>query len=594
MNRLWKYMRRYRARYAVGGLALFATATLVMIIPKLTQRAFDVIGGDLSPEEKLSTVTGYAASIIAIAVLQAIVRTWSRALIFNAGRDVEYDLRGELYDHLLKLHQGYYQSQRTGDLMSRLVNDIGAVRMLLGPGFLTFINTPLYCLYAFSLMLWMDWRLTLAALVPFPFTLVFMRRYMRAMMEATVRTQEQLAGMSAFGQETLAGIHVVKSFGREEARAQRFVELNERYKVQAMEVARLRAKIFPAIRTVSSLGVVIVLGYGGSEVVHGRMTLGALVAFMGYLQILAWPIMAVGFMMALWQRGKAALFRLDHIFDTVPGIASPAGAYAPAEVRGDVRFEHVDFSHTGDGPDGPVPILHDITIDVPAGTTLGILGRTGSGKSTIANLPPRLFDATAGRVLVDGVDVREWDLTELRGAIGFVPQDPFLFSTTIAENIEFGRDMAAGGGVARLGEGEMKQVLATAGLDTDLAEFPSGPATPVGERGVTLSGGQKQRLTLARAVAREPRILILDDSLSSVDAATERRILERLDQVRRGRTAIVISHRVSSVIRADRIAVIDDGRIVEQGTHAELVVHGGLYADLWKRQRITDELEAMA
>lgn len=586
MNRLWKYMRRYRARYAVGGLALFATATLVMIIPKLTQRAFDVIGGDLPADEKLSTVAGYAGTIVAIAVLQAIVRTWSRALIFNAGRDVEYDLRGELYDHLLKLHQGYYQSQRTGDLMSRLVNDIGAVRMLLGPGFLTFINTPLYCLYAFSLMLWMDWSLTLAALVPFPFTMIFMRRYMRSMMEATVRTQEQLAGMSAFGQETLAGIHVVKSFGREEARAQRFVELNDLYKIQAMEVAKLRAKIFPAIRTVSSLGVVIVLGYGGSEVVHGKMTLGSLVAFMGYLQILAWPIMAVGFMMALWQRGKAALFRLDHIFDTVPGIATPAGAYAPSEVRGDVRFEHVDFSHAGDGTDGPHPILHDITIDVPAGTTLGILGRTGSGKSTIANLPPRLFDATAGRVLVDGVDVREWDLTELRGAIGFVPQDPFLFSTTIAQNVEFGRDA--------LGADEMKRVLATAGLDKDLAEFPSGLATPVGERGVTLSGGQKQRLTLARAVAREPRILILDDSLSSVDAATERRILESLDQVRRGRTAIVISHRVSSVVRADRIAVIDEGRIVEQGTHAELVLHGGLYADLWKRQRITDELEAMA
>src|SRR6185369_241584 len=222
--------------------------------------------------------TEYAATIVAIALVQAVVRTWSRTLIFNAGRDVEYDLRGELYDHLLKLHQGYYQRQRTGDLMSRLVNDIGAVRMLLGPGFLTFVNTPLYCVYAFSLMMWMDWRLTLAAIAPFPVMLVFMRRYMSAMMQATVRTQEQLAGMSAFGQETLAGIHVVKSFGREQARSEKFIELNERYKVQAMEVARLRAKIFPAIRGVSSLGVVIVLGFGGSEVVAGRMSLGSLVA----------------------------------------------------------------------------------------------------------------------------------------------------------------------------------------------------------------------------------------------------------------------------------------------------------------------------
>jgi ATP-binding cassette subfamily B multidrug efflux pump len=251
-------------------------------------------------------------------------------------------------------------------------------------------------------------------------------------------------------------------------------------------------------------------------------------------------------------------------------------------VRGDVRFEHVDFSHGEDS----VHALHDITIDVPAGTTLGILGRTGSGKSTIANLPPRLFDATAGRVLIDGVDVREWNLTELRSAIGFVPQDPFLFSTTIEKNVEFGVD--------KIDPAGMGQLLETAGLDTDLAEFQAGLETPVGERGVTLSGGQKQRLTLARAVARAPRILILDDSLSSVDAATERRILERLDDVRRGRTAIVISHRVSSVAKADRIAVIDEGRIVEQGTHGELLSHGGLYADLWKRQRITEELEAMA
>ncbi|MFN2375620.1 MAG: ABC transporter ATP-binding protein [Candidatus Binatia bacterium] len=582
MNRLWKYMRRYRARYAVGGLALFATATLVMAIPKLTQAAFDAIASDLAADDKIRTVTGYAAAIAVIALAQAVGRTWSRALIFNAGRDVEYDLRGDLYDHLLKLHQGYYQRQRTGDLMSRLVNDIGAIRLLLGPGFLTLVNTPLYCVYAFTLMLWIDVPLTLAAILPFPLVLWFMRRRMRAMMEATVRTQERLAEMSSFAQETLAGIHVVKSFGREEDRARRFTELNDLYKVEAMDVARLRAKIFPAIRGVSSLGVVIVIGLGGHQVVSGRMTIGGLVAFMGYLQILAWPIMAVGFMIAIWQRGKAALLRLGEIFDTEPAIASPPDAYCPAEVRGDVRFENVHFAHDGESSE----TLHDITIDVPAGTTLGILGRTGSGKSTIANLTPRLFDATSGSVLVDGVDVRQWNLESLRSAIGFVPQDPFLFSTTIARNISFGR--------GDLSVAELRPLLETAGLDTDLAEFPSGLATPVGERGVTLSGGQKQRLTLARAVAGDPRILILDDSLSSVDAATERRILERLDDVRKGRTAIVISHRVSSVAKADRIAVIDEGRIVEQGTHGELVHLRGLYADLWKRQRLTEELEAMA
>ena len=292
MDRLWKYLRRHRGRYALGGLTLFATATLVMAIPKLTEMAFDVIAGDLAPAEKLSTVGAYGLLIAAIALAQAAVRTWSRALVFNAGRDVEYELRGDLFAHLLKLHQGFYQRQRTGDLMSRVVNDIGAVRMLLGPGILTLVNTPLYCLYAFTLMLWMDVPLTLAAIAPFPVVLYAMRRYMKAMMDATVRTQERLAEMSAFAQETLAGVHVVKSFGREEARAARFRELNERYKVEAMEAARLRAKIFPAIRMVSSLGTLIVLGYGGSKVVGGELTLGALVAFMGYLHILAWPIMA--------------------------------------------------------------------------------------------------------------------------------------------------------------------------------------------------------------------------------------------------------------------------------------------------------------
>jgi ATP-binding cassette subfamily B multidrug efflux pump len=579
MDRLLPYLRRYRGRYIAGGIALLTTATLVMAIPRLTGQAIDTIGGDGPADEKIAQVAWLAFTIALVAVVQAVVRTVSRTLIFNAGRDVEHDLRGDLFAHLLKLHQGYYQSQRTGDLMSRLVNDIGAVRMLLGPGFLTFVNTPVYCVYAFSLMLWMDARLTLVALLPFPLILVVMRRYTRAMMEATVRTQERLASMSAFGQETLAGIHVVKSFGREEARAERFADLNRAYREEAMDVARLRGKIFPAVRTVSSLGTLLVLGFGGSEVVAGRITLGQLVAFMGYLNILAWPIMALGWMIALWQRGKAALVRLGEVLDAVPQIASPAGAYAPDTVRGELRFEAVAFGY------GAADILRGIDLHVPAGTTLGILGRTGSGKTTIAHLAPRLFDTTAGRVLVDGVDVREWELGALRRAIGFVPQDPFLFSTTIERNVAFANDALDREGISAL--------LATAGLDTDLREFPGGLATPVGERGVTLSGGQKQRLTLARAIARDARILVLDDSLSSVDAATERRILEGLDQVRRGRTAIVISHRVSSVARADRIAVRDEGRIVEQGTHGELLARGDLYADLWRRQRLSEELEAM-
>ncbi|HYC56117.1 MAG TPA: ABC transporter ATP-binding protein [Candidatus Binatia bacterium] len=583
MSRLWVYVRRYSYRYFIGGICLLATASLVMAIPWLTQHAVDAVGSAGDAGERMKSVAFYAMAIIGIAIAQALVRTVSRVMVFNAGRDVEYDLRNDLYVHLLRLHQGYYQRQRTGDLMSRLVNDIGAVRLLLGPGLLTILNTPLYCVYAFSLMMMMDVPLTLAAIAPFPVVLFIMKRYTRPMMEATVHTQEKLAEMSAFAQESLAGAHVVKSFGREAARAEEFARLNASYKEQAMVAARLRGKIFPLIRIVSSLGVLIVLGYGGTLVVEGRLTLGQLVAFMGYLHILAWPIMAVGWMIAIWQRGKAALIRLGEIFDIEPAVATPAGGFVPSQVRGEIRFEDVGFGFGGET--NGAGILHDVSLTIPAGTSLGILGRTGSGKSTLAHLVPRLFDATGGRVLVDGVDVRQWDLSALRSAIGFVPQDPFLFSSTIEQNIGFGRDDGAAD--------EMNRLVEMSGLDSDLSEFPHGLSTPVGERGVTLSGGQKQRLTLARAIARDPSILILDDSLSSVDAATERRILDHLEGVMKGRTTIVISHRVSSVRRADRVAVIDEGRVLEEGTHGELLARGGLYADLYRRQRLSEELEAM-
>jgi ATP-binding cassette subfamily B multidrug efflux pump len=572
----------------VGTLCLFATASMVMVIPYLTRRAIDSIGGDGPREEILANVGTFAAAIVGLALAQGAVRTISRTLIFNTGRDIEYEIRNDLFHHLETLPQSFYQSQRTGDLMSRLVNDIGAVRLVLGPGILTFINTPLYCIYAFSLMLLMDVQLTLVAMLPFPILLWVVKHYSAAMMEATMRTQERLAEISSYVQENISGMHVIKAYVREEARTAEFVELNEQFKDCSMEVAKLRGRVFPFIRIVSSLGILVVLYFGGTQVVNGTLTLGELVAFIAYLHILAWPIMALGWMLSIYQRGKAALHRLGEIFETIPEIRSPQDGYQSDTMRGEIVFENVDFAYPrpasekdGDGPD----VLHGLNLTVPAGSRLGVIGRTGSGKSSMALLIPRLFDVGAGKVMIDGVDVRKWDLNSLRSRIGFVPQDPFLFSSSIEQNIEFAKPDVS--------SDEMDRLIELSALDADMGELPHGIETEVGERGMTLSGGQKQRLTLASAIARDPRILILDDSLSSVDASTEHRILDGLEDVMDGRTAIVISHRVSAVRNADQIAVVDEGCILELGTHDELVSRDGLYAGLYHSQRLTEEIEAM-
>jgi ATP-binding cassette subfamily B protein len=558
---------------------------MVMVIPDLTRQAIDAIGG--GDPEAVATVARLGMAMVALALAQAVVRTVSRTLIFNTGRDVEYELRNDIFGHLQTLPQSYYQNQRTGDLMSRLINDIGAIRLMLGPGILTFINTPLYCIYAFTLMLLMSVKLTLAAMIPFPILLWVVKHYSALMMEATMRTQERLAEISSYVQENLSGIHVIKAYVREQARTDDFIELNEQFKDRSMDVARLRGRVFPFIRIVSSLGVLIVLFYGGSLVVAGEITLGELVAFIAYLHILAWPIMALGWMISIYQRGKAALTRLGEIFDTHSDIVGPADGHAPAAMRGDIVFDDVSFRYPSesDTNGGGSVVLENINLRIPAGSRLGVIGRTGSGKSSMAWLIPRLFDVSAGSVSIDGVDVRRWNLESLRSNIGFVPQDPFLFSSSIGSNIEFAGDGVSGD--------EMGRLVELAALDSDLREFPHGIETEVGERGITLSGGQKQRLTLARAIARDPKILVLDDSLSSVDSATEKRILEGLEDVMEGRTAIVISHRVSSVRNADQIAVVDEGRILELGTHDQLLRREGLYADLYRNQRLTEEIEAM-
>jgi len=576
MRRLWGYLVHYRGRYAAGGACLLATATLAMMVPYLLKRAIDAIAHGATT----STVASLALGIIAIAIVQAVARTLSRALIFNVGRDVEYDLRNDLFAHLQKLPLSYYHQQQTGDLMSRLINDVTAVRMLLGPGILNFVNTPVYYAYAVGIMLTLDPRLTVAALLPYPVILLIVKRFSRRLMESTLRVQEGLAQLSSQVQENLSGIHVVRAYACEAAETASFAALNARFKAQSMELARVRGQIMPVMKTAASLGTLVVLWYGGLEVIKGRLSLGDLVAFIGYLNLLAWPTMAMGWMLSVLQRGRAAMSRLEYIFAITPDIRdAPDAAPLPA-VAGSLEFRDVDFAYrvAGNGHQ----VLDRVSLRIAPGQKLALVGRTGAGKSTIAMLLPRLFDVSGGQILLDGRDIRSLPLAQLRRSIGVVPQDPFLFSTTVRDNIRFGCDAADDAAVQR--------AATIAGVADDIESFPRGYDTIVGERGITLSGGQKQRLTLARAVLVDPRVLVLDDALSSVDTRTERAILGALRDVMRSRTSIVIAHRISTIQDADVIAVVEDGRIAELGNHATLLARDGIYADLFRQQRLEEEI----
>lgn len=615
MRRLLAYLARYRARYLFGCLCLIATASLAMSIPVLLKRAVDSIpGSGASPApDGVRTAAFYALAIIGIAIVQGVVRSFSRFVIFNVGRDVEYDLRNDLFRHLERLPAEFYQVRPTGDLMSRLVNDISAVRMMLGPGVLNLLNTPLYYVYGVSIMVSIDPLLTVAALAPYPVMLLVVKRYSRRLMEGTLRVQEGLADMSSLIQENVSGIHVVKAYVREDYEIARFRKLNDRFRAVSLELGHARGMIAPVIRSVSALGILVVLWLGGSHVARGMLSLGDLVAFIGYLHLLAWPTMALGWMISTMQRGRAALKRLEEILVVEPTIADPPGASPPdwavptierargngaaahAEPRdtprierGEIELENVSFAYPGTG--SPL-VLRGIDVHIPAGATVAIVGRAGAGKTTLLALLPRLFDPTSGVVRIDGRDVREYPLATLRRAIAFVPQDPFLFSTSLRANIAFAAPEAAGGNGAN--DELVRQAARWAAVADDIADFPRGYDTMVGERGITLSGGQKQRVTLARALLADAPILILDDALSSVDTQTEERILRALEERRRGRTCLIVAHRLSTVQDADLILVLDRGRIVERGDHRQLLARGGLYAELFQRQRLTEELEAI-
>lgn len=577
--RLFDYLWRYWRRYLLGGLCLVGTTSLLMLIPWWVRAAIEVI----ERGDPASGLGRYVLWIILAAVGGGLLRVVSRSLIFNAGRNVEYDLRNDLFAHFEKLPPSYYRSQSTGDLMSRAVNDINAVRMLLGPGFLNLVNTPLYLVYAVVFMFAMDPRLTLAVAASLTLLMWVFRQFRGRIQRASLRVQRQMSRMSAHVQENLSGMHVVKAYVQAETQTARFTDLNEDYRQRSMDLARYRGMINPIMVALHGFTVLVVLWYGGWLSLRQQTGVADLVAFILYLNVLAWPMAAFGWMISLVERGRAAMERLEEIFEVEPAIADPARPAPMTDRDRGIEFENVSFAYGGAGSGEPV--LRDLSFRVRPGRKVAVVGRTGSGKSTLTHLIPRLHDVTSGVVRVGGVDVRSLSLAELRGAIGYAPQDPFLFSTSIRENLKFGDAGAT--------EREIRRVLDAADLEKEVEVFPAGLDTRVGERGIALSGGQKQRATLARAILADPECLILDDCLSSVDSQTEQRILHGFESVLRNKTCILVSHRMAAVKEVDEILVLDQGRIVERGNHESLLRARGIYAQMYWRQQVSGDLDEL-
>jgi ATP-binding cassette subfamily B protein len=597
LRALLPYFRPYRAA-TVWGLVLVAVAQAFTIVgPWLLRLAID---GLSDPDVDLGRVGLYALLIVAAALLGGAARYGMRELLNGVSRRIEIDLRDDFFRHLLRLDASFYADVRTGDLMSRATNDALAVRQAAGPAIMYSVNTAVGFVFALAVMLWISPRLTLYALVPMVLLPPVVLGFGRVIHRRFEGIQEQYSTLSTMVQENLTGVRIVRAYTQEHEQARRFRALNEEYRGLNMRLVRAAGLFHPLLGLISGAGMVVVLWFGGLEVMAGRITVGDYVAFFFYLSLLVWPMIALGWVVNLFQRGAASMARLSAILEREPLVDAPAGGArrTTGGARGRVEFREVSFRYPGTARD----VLRDVSFVAEPGQTVALVGATGSGKSTLVSLIPRLYDPTAGQVLLDGVALPEYDPRELRRVMGVVPQDPFLFSETIAVNIALGLPEGAPTAADATGDadpgdapaGPVEEAARVAQLHDSIAAFPRRYDTLLGERGVNLSGGQKQRATLARAVARDPRVLILDDALSAVDTQTEARILEDLRQVMRERTSFIISHRVSAVMHADLVLVLDDGRLVERGTHAQLVARGGVYATLLRRQMLEQEIESEA
>ena len=566
------YLKRYWKSLAWGGVAIVLYNVIKVLLPVVIGHAID----DMQHGITESKLLYHALRLLLIAALSAIFLYICRQVIIGASREIEFDLRNDIFANLERQSPNYYHTHRTGDIMARTTNDLNAVRMLLGPAIMYSANTIVFMAAALPFMYRISPKLTFFAFVPMPAASVLVQYFGNRIHRRFERIQAMYSDISAKAQENFSGARLIRAFAQEDAEIASFETANREYIKRSLYLVRLMAMLWPTLEFVLGLSLMITLLVGGHEVVSHRISVGQFTAFNVYMVQLTWPLIAVGWVVNLFQRGTASIIRIDELLKQQPDIAdAPMATDSP--VTGDIELRNLTFAY----PDAP-PVLHDINLRIPAGSSLAIVGPTGSGKSTLVGLIPRLHDAAPGTVLIDGQPIRNFTLSALRKSIGFVPQETFLFSETIRQNIAFGKPDAS--------PEQVEEAATIAHISTEIQEFPKGFDTEVGERGLTLSGGQKQRTAIARAVIRDPKVLILDDALASVDTYTEERILSGLKRVMEGRTTIFISHRISTARNADQIAVLVAGRIAELGTHDELIARNGYYTSLFEKQRLEEEL----
>ena len=576
LKKFARYFRPYKLQLAIGIVCIFGSTSAGLFIPLFVGRAIDSNWNQVS----WTLLTIAAAKVLGASLISGLFLFLQRRILIGMSRNVEYDMRKELYEHLVGQPLSFYHEHRTGDLMARATNDLSAVRQLAGPMVMYTLQTVFVVVLVLPLMFVLNWWLTLLLFVTMPLVSLTVKYFGQQVHSRFEKIQEFFADIMARAQENFTGVRVVRAYAQEDAEMEAFNSLNWQYAERNLGLVRVEALMRPLMTFLIGFGYVLIIWQGVPLAVRGEISVGEFTMFNLYLTRLIWPLIALGYVVNLYQRGTASLKRLNAIFRIKPSIADAPAVVEQPPIKGAIEFRDLTFRyHPNDEP-----VLRDINLKIPAGRTVAFVGRTGSGKSTIANVIPRLLDPPDDTVFIDGIEIHDFPLAQLRSSIGYVPQETFLFSDSVKENIAFGVEDAE--------QAEVESAARIAGLSGDIAAFPDRYEALVGERGITLSGGQKQRTAIARAVLREPRILILDDALSSVDTYTEEKILGQLRGVMRDRTSLIISHRISTVRDADIICVLDDGRIIEQGTHAELLSLDGAYADLYERQLLEEELAA--